>query len=110
MRAISTVLFLLFAFSSLAQGPIITPLKGNAQLKKYNAPYSGKRALGDTLALPFFDDFTSTNVYPDMKYWRDSDVYINSHFPISPPSYGVATFDNLNNKGVPYRPLSGNTS
>ncbi len=110
MKVFSTVLFSLLTVSLFAQGPIITPLKGNARLKDYNGQVSGKRAIKDTLGLQFFDDFTSTRVYPDMARWRDSQVFINSNFPISPPSFGVATFDNLNKKGAPYRALSGNTS
>ncbi len=92
------------------QGPIITTLQKNQQLiHQSKVTSSKKRAITDTLKLGFMDDFTSTNVYPDTRIWMDKQVYINSHFPISPPSYGVATFDNLNEKGVPYRPLSGNT-
>ena len=93
-----------------SQGPIITPLQKNQTvIHQSKIIKSKKRAITDTLKLGFMDDFTSTNVYPDTRIWMDRQVYINSHFPISPPSYGVATFDNLNEKGVPYRPLSGNT-
>ena len=107
MKIFGTLLFLLFTASLFAQGPVITPLKSNSQLRHSHIKVSAKRALNDTLKLPFFDDFTTTVVYPDMRIWTDSHVYVNSHFPISPPSYGVATFDNLNKKGAPYRPLSG---
>jgi hypothetical protein len=109
MKVISIVVFLLFACFLSAQGPVITPLKGNARLKSAPAQVSSKRALADTVQLPFFDDFTTTGVYPDMTYWMDSQAYVNTSFPISPPSYGVATLDNLNKKGAPYRGLSGNS-
>ena len=92
-----------------SQGVIVTPARGNANLILPNPSGGLKRAIQDTLLLPFFDDFTSTNVFPNKKYWTDKQVYINSHFAISPPSYGVATFDNLNSKGTPYNPMSGNT-
>jgi hypothetical protein len=45
-----------------------------------------------------------------MSNWMDSQAYVNTNFPVSPPSYGVATLDNLNKKGIPYRGLSGNSS
>lgn len=61
-----------------------------------------RRDFGDTLDLPFFDDFTSTELYPDMRLWTDSLVYVNSDFPQSPPSFGVATFDNLDKWGNPH--------
>lgn len=71
---------------------------------------ASRRNAGDTLVLPFFDDFTSGLVYPDMRLWIDSFVYVNSNFPISPPSFGVATFDNLDKTGKPYaEPMSINT-
>ncbi|MES2616644.1 MAG: T9SS type A sorting domain-containing protein [Bacteroidota bacterium] len=91
-------------------GPIITAPKSNASLFNYKAPSVGlKRAQGDTLTLPFFEDFVNTTLHPDPKRWLDNQVYVNRHFAVSPPSYGVATFDNLNSKGLPYRQLSGNT-
>lgn len=90
-------------------GPVITAPKSNASLFNYKAPSAGlKRAPGDTLTLPFFEDFVNTTLYPDPKRWLDNKVYINRHFAISPPSYGVATFDNLNPKGQPYHQLNGN--
>ncbi|MCC6722745.1 MAG: T9SS type A sorting domain-containing protein [Bacteroidia bacterium] len=61
----------------------------------------------DTLGLPFLDDFVSTNVYPDSSKWKTNYVFINSDFPINPPSYGVATFDDLDENGNPYSELSG---
>jgi hypothetical protein len=107
MKRLSIVLFSLLTTSLFSQGPIITPLKGNSRLSSAKEKVLVKRAAGDTLKLPFFDDFTTTEVYPDARMWLDKQVYINSTFPISPPSYGVATFDNLNSKGAPYKPLSG---
>jgi hypothetical protein len=57
-----------------------------------------------SLFLPFVEDFyySSTNIYPDQNKWSDSMAYINSGFPIAPPSIGVATFDGLNKHGYPY--------
>ncbi len=34
--------------------------------------------------------------------WTDASAYINRTFPINPPSIGVATFDGLNEVGLPY--------
>src|SRR5690606_31563560 len=34
--------------------------------------------------------------------WQDIQVYVNSNYPINPPSYGVATFDGLDSTGYPY--------
>jgi len=34
--------------------------------------------------------------------WEDDDVYVNGHYPTSPPTIGVATFDGLARTGYPY--------
>ncbi len=34
--------------------------------------------------------------------WTDNNVYLNSHYPIQPPTVGVATFDGADSHGVPY--------
>jgi hypothetical protein len=91
---------------------IITPPLSNAVLQqaaigKETSPHKippmfDRRNQLDTLELPFFDDFTTTTMYPDMRRWMDSLVFINSNFPISPPSFGVATFDNLDKWGNAY--------
>lgn len=56
------------------------------------------------LDLPFFDDFSSAqqSAYASQRYWTDSNVYVNTGYPIAPLSIGVATFDGLNSKGYPY--------
>ncbi len=63
----------------------------------------------DTLKIPFFDDFVSTKVYPDSTKWYNNYVYVNNDFAIKPPSYGVATFDDLDSKGNPYQELNDQT-
>lgn len=54
------------------------------------------------LTLPFIDDFSQGNTFPDPLKWLDQSVYINEGFPIKPPSIGVATFDGLRANGRPY--------
>jgi hypothetical protein len=64
---------------------------------------------GGSLDLPFFDDFSRYSLPtndPDIpiawQRWEDDAVYINDHFPIEPPTIGVATFDGLKGDGLPY--------
>lgn len=102
-------LFLSHILSVRSQGPVITRLNGNPNLKNVPSQQSSKRGLNDTISLPFHDDFITTELVPNDLFWKDKQVYVNSTFAISPPSYGVATFDNLNSKGAPYQPLNGNT-
>jgi len=61
------------------------------------------RDFPDTLELPFIEDFSSMWVKPDPAKWLNNSVFINSDFPVKPPSWGVATFDGLNRDGFPYR-------
>jgi len=52
--------------------------------------------------LPFSDDFSSDNIYPDTARWIDNEVFINSDFPLFPIDYGAATFDAINAYGSIY--------
>lgn len=56
----------------------------------------------DTLPLPFQDDFSSTEIFPNSLNWTDYQVYINNHMAVNAPTLGVATFDGLNEQGIPY--------
>ena len=106
MKTIATFILVLNALLINAQGVKLTPL-GSRPMP--SSECSSKRAITDTIQLPFIEDFSYKGPFPIGKYWRDSQVYINDHFAISPPSYGVATFDNLSKKGKPYQALSGLT-
>jgi len=59
--------------------------------------------IGRKLALPFLDDFSASNIYPDQSKWQNKNTYINTRFPIKPPSINVATFDALDQFGNPYK-------
>jgi len=60
-------------------------------------------AYGQTVQLPFFDDFSTTiGPKPDPRLWINGGVHINNSFPINQPSKNVATFDGRNAVGFPY--------
>ncbi len=115
MKRIAIIIVLLTSFNGWAQ--LKLKKNGNSTLSIYNRTHSDwnlspkllKWQKKDTLSLPFFDDFVSTTVYPDSTRWFDNDVFINNDFPIKPPSYGVATFDDLDSKGNPYQELNDQT-
>lgn len=54
------------------------------------------------LTLPFFDDFSKTQGYPNVQRWSDDKVYVNNGFGVFPPNWGVATFDALDSSGKIY--------
>lgn len=45
-------------------------------------------------------------IYPtqawDKSLWIDRHVYRNNHLAVNPPTIGVATFDGINERGIPY--------
>ena len=58
------------------------------------------------LSLPFFEDFTGYQSYPDSSRWTDFEVYVNNTMGLNPITRGVATFDGLDKYGIPYDSFS----
>lgn len=52
--------------------------------------------------LPFYDDFSGSNIYPDTTKWMDRNAYINSGFPLNPVTRNAATLDVLDGQGKVY--------
>ncbi len=46
--------------------------------------------------------FINTKLFNRPSLWFENEVFLNSTFPINPPSIGVATFDGLDSTGYPY--------
>lgn len=95
---LSLIATLLFVSSIYAQESVGAFYRINDQVNINKAAYSKTTAL----SLPFFEDFTNYETFPNPLKWKDALVYINNTFPINPISRGVATFDGLNVYGVPY--------
>jgi hypothetical protein len=87
------------AFQVCAQEGV-APVNYNPLLKGGKSIKAGLKTTA--LSLPFFEDFTSTGVYPDDSKWIDRGTYVNNTMCFQPVSRGVATFDALNEKGGPY--------
>lgn len=94
---------------------MLVDLNGNPQLgeaweKVQRSGSFSSRAAGDTLELPFFDDFsepfsrlqTGADLYPNQDLWQGYTVYVNNHMAINPISQGAATFDGLDERGLAY--------
>ncbi len=109
--AIFGLYFLCLISTRIFAQPIsITPLNSDSyrqlKLKNHSVDASISYKITDTLALPFFEDFSYENFgYPDGKKWCDIQVWVNPNFGVNPPNYQVATFDHLNNYGKPYSNL-----
>lgn len=89
----------LFAQEQLTPLPISDHYKS---VKKPNLKKSNKKPV----ELPFIDDFSTTNVYPDSNLWEDQYVFVNKFMAVNPPTIGVASFDGLNDEGQPYQGFS----
>ncbi len=83
----------------------VGPLGWNPQLFKNSEVEVTDRSARKTaaaLTLPFFEDFTGYDVFPDTYKWADHQVYINNTMGAGTVSRGVATFDALNSHGLPW--------
>lgn len=96
---------------------LLQPWLGHAQ--EHTAPLRGNLISNTTvsenvarkttaLALPFFDDFSGNLGRTDPTKWVENQVYINNTLAISPKGLGVATFDALNQYGLPWDPINNN--
>lgn len=56
----------------------------------------------DTTGLPFQDDFSGVEGWPDQRRWCDNKVWINDTYGLDVPTLGVATFDGLDENGQAY--------
>ena len=101
---------LVFAIPLLVLGQV-----ASAQIEIRNIPHvssidSGSTAnrilaAGDTIFLPFWDDFSFSGPNPDTTLWDQNNsrgVFINATFGNQPPSLGVASFDGVDASGIPY--------
>ncbi|MFT4545336.1 MAG: hypothetical protein ACI9EQ_001807, partial [Bacteroidia bacterium] len=117
MKLVSKGLLLTFFCLSAIKGfsqEMLFDLTSNPRLGAWEEAerhyQSSSRAVGDTLHLPFFDDFSEPfsrvnnpfDLYPSLDRWMGRTVYVNNHMAINPISQGVATFDGLDENGKAY--------
>ena len=81
---------------------IVKPLQSSSNLRT-----SGTERDSTQLKLPFWDDFSRSDDFPDSTHWfvEDGTAFISSSVGIEPPTVNVATFDGWNNLGTPYSSL-----
>ena len=75
---------------------ILTPFRATME----KAPVT--KGVAEARFLPFFDDFSQSNLYPDSTKWTDNAVLVNDGFPLCPPNRNGATFDVLDANGRVY--------
>ncbi len=72
-----------------------------SSLKNYSSRMKSTEN-AEQLNLPFFDDFSTSSVFPDPGLWEDKYAFINSSYPVEPVSIGVATLDAIDDEGNIY--------
>ncbi len=115
MKKIGKILLLIiFPFALHAQDFVVSKLTYNpvvaAKYKELKSRHNKKSAVIDTIALPFFDDFSKPTVYPDSALWIDNFAFINNSYPRAPISVGVAIMDGIDSTGYPYNFISTATN
>jgi hypothetical protein len=97
--------FLFFALTPVVSfsQETVTGLQSNYELTKLKGPESLRKGYqADTVALPFFDDFSGNSVLPGKDRWADDYVFINNTYSDKQITKGVATIDALDNTGRLY--------
>jgi|GEM_PF-3789123 len=77
------------------------PVLQNLDIKK-------NTTVGDTINLPFWDDFSDSAPFPKTTFWQDNFAFINSTYANNPPSLGFATMDLVDFKVI-FTPMPGLT-
>lgn len=111
--SVSRILFFLGLLSPLflAAQPseILTGLRGLDRPSPPAEQFQAAQNKNQALSLPFVDDFSYRQSWPDPNLWEDRAVYINATWARSPVTIGVASFDGLDEFGRPYA-LNGGDS
>ncbi|MCX6257265.1 MAG: T9SS type A sorting domain-containing protein [Bacteroidia bacterium] len=106
------IIFSTLTFSSFAQ-EVLIPLQVNPVIKKYRKDHPEKLfktfESGDTLKLPFKDDFSNYSGYPADSLWDDKDAFVNTGYAYNPYSLGVVTLDAIDSIGDMYYPVAGSS-
>jgi len=105
LKKIFTGLLFLSTVTALAQEST-GPLYENPELRREQAMKSSTAAKPSALTLPFFEDFTDKSVYPSSSRWVEQQVFVNNNMGTATISRGMATFDALDQFGVPYDTLT----
>ncbi len=56
----------------------------------------------EALQLPFFDDFSTSHIFPNQNLWNGRSTFVNQDFPYMPVNIGAVTFDAIDSSGKVY--------
>jgi len=106
-RWVTIALLWLAVMPAIQAQEVLTGLSSNIVirqkiLKEKKSPEFKSSRPAPLLLLPFFDDFNTSQVFPDAHRWVERSTFINNSFCYLPPNQGVATFDALDSTGNIY--------
>jgi len=104
MKFIKILFILLYAPCVILGQEVISDLYANPHKIKHIKQFGAfeKTNKSAHLFLPFKDDFSGRDIYPNGSLWEDRYAFINNTYPINPITIGVATLDALNDSGLIY--------
>jgi len=112
LRVLATISILLISFSLHGQ-LIEIPLTKKNTIKPDQPIGMSVRSIQNVVQLPFWDDFSTSKLWPDDTKWVNSDnVRISNSIALNAPTLNVAVFDGVDAFGAPYNPatlISGKT-
>lgn len=100
MKTNFKALTLVLVFGLIANQALAQEILTNFRTSNAKAPE--RRGVATARFLPFFDDFSHSNFYPESTKWTDNNVLVNDGFPLCPPNRNCATFDVLDANGRVY--------
>jgi len=83
---------------------LVTGLQVNTKIKNHRLKGSMLKSATapDTLQIPFFDDFSFSDIDPSPLLWTDNDAFVNNTYPLNQVTQGVVSLDALDNSGKIY--------
>ncbi len=99
----SSILIIIFGSLPAWSQEILSGIEINQTVReRYQQNPFLKSSENGILELPFLDDFSKTDTYPNPENWSDRDAFINSDYPVNPVSYNIATLDAIDHTGALY--------
>ncbi|MCR5064233.1 MAG: T9SS type A sorting domain-containing protein [Bacteroidales bacterium] len=102
MKRFILILFLFYSLTLSAQ----EVLMGLSSVERPKPSAKGTEAI--VLQLPFFDDFSNYEGYPDPNRWQSTQAFVGKTFAREAPTVGMVTLDALDEHGDLYPQASTN--
>lgn len=106
-KSILNIVIILFTVQFGFGQELVTGLQSNPVIKYNHLKRDQSKGISaEDLTLPFFDDFSDCDIFPDSSKWTDDFVFINNTYTSDQVTTGVATFDAIDNTGRLYESAS----